>query len=103
MNAVLKPVKESTELERVVAAAVKEALDKRLPRLAGVGLVPPRYVLLEVAELLIGYTVKAMHHKINDGVWLENKVWRKAPDGRRLVDLRGFEEWVEAGRPGDES
>lgn len=70
--------------------------------IARIGLAPPRYVLLEVAELLTGYTVKAMNHKIDDGIWLEGKVWRRSPDGRRLLDLRGFERWVEAGRPGDD-
>lgn len=88
-------------LEAIVTAAVREALDRRLPRLAAVGLVPPRYVQLSVAELLTGYTEKAMQSKIDTGVWLEGQVWRRAPDGRRLIDLKGFEYWVEGGRPGE--
>jgi hypothetical protein len=101
MSAVLKELPLSGQLQQHIAAAIKEAIDKRIPTLAAVGLVPPRYVRLEVAELLTGYTVSAMNHKIADGVWLEGKVWRQAPDGRRLLDLRGFEEWVEQGRPGE--
>lgn len=68
---------------------------------APIGLAPARYVTLKHAELLTGYGVKAMEHKIASGVWLEGKVWRRAPDGRRLVDMRGYEDWVEQGRPGD--
>ena len=88
-------------LEAIIAAAVREALDKRLPTLASVGLVPPRYVQLHVAELLTGYTEKAINGKIDNGIWVEGKVWRRAPDGRRLIDLRGYEIWVEGGRPGE--
>lgn len=88
-------------LHAVIAAAVQEALNKRLPTLASVGLVPPRYVQLRVAELLTGYTEKAMNAKIDEGIWREGKEWRRAPDGRRLVDLQGYERWVEGGRPGE--
>jgi hypothetical protein len=43
-------------LEAIIAAAVKEAIDRRMPTLAAVGLVPPRYVLPPIAALLTGYT-----------------------------------------------
>jgi hypothetical protein len=95
------PRPRAPSLEETIAAAVKEAIDKRMPPLAAVGLVPPRYVQLRVAELLTGYSEKALASKIDDGVWTEGKEWRRAPDGRRLVDLRGFEAWVESGRPGE--
>jgi hypothetical protein len=51
--------------------------------------VPTRYVLLPLAALVTGYTVKAMEKKIERGDWLEGKVWRRAPDGRILIDLLG--------------
>lgn len=57
--------------------------------------VPGRYVLLSLASLVTGYTVKAMERKIERGDWVENKVWRRAPDGRILIDLVGYEKWVE--------
>ena len=44
---------------------------------------------------LSGYTEKAVRGKIAEGVWLQDIVWRKAPDGRILVSLRGYEEWAE--------
>jgi hypothetical protein len=58
-------------------------------------LVPTRYVLLPIAALVTGYTVKAMERKIERGDWIEGKVWRRAPDGRILVDLVGYQKWVE--------
>ena len=42
-----------------------------------------------------GYTDAAVRGKIRDGVWLEGRVWRRAPDGHVLIDVRGYEEWVE--------
>jgi len=54
-----------------------------------------RYVLLNVASQTTGYTVKAMQRKIERGDWIEGKLWRHAPDGRILIDLLGFQKWVE--------
>ena len=58
-------------------------------------LAPARYVLLPLANLITGYSVKAMERKIERGDWVEGKVWRRAPDGRILVDLMGYQKWVE--------
>jgi hypothetical protein len=55
-----------------------------------------RYVLLNIAAQMTGYTVKAMERKIERGDWIEGKVWRRAPDGRIFVDLIGFQKWVES-------
>lgn len=41
-----------------------------------------------------GYTEKAVRRKIESGVWLEGVVWVKAPDGRILIDVEGYESWV---------
>jgi hypothetical protein len=59
-------------------------------------LAPARYVLLPLANLITGYSVKAMERKIERGDWIEGKVWRRAPDGRILVDLVGYQKWVES-------
>jgi hypothetical protein len=56
---------------------------------------PARYVLLPLANIITGYSVKAMERKIERGDWVEGKVWRRAPDGRILVDLVGYQKWVE--------
>jgi hypothetical protein len=58
--------------------------------------VPSRYVLLPLANIVTGYSVKAMERKIERGDWIEGKVWRHAPDGRILIDLVGYQRWVES-------
>ena len=54
-----------------------------------------RYVLPAKFEELTGYTVKAQERKIEDGVWREGHEYKKAPDGRILINLEGFHQWVE--------
>jgi hypothetical protein len=54
---------------------------------------PSRFVRPELAALITGYSLRAIERKIDDGVWLEGEVWIKAPDGRRLIDMRGYERW----------
>jgi len=56
---------------------------------------PSRYVLLPLATQITGYTVKAMERKIERGDWIEGKVWKRAPDGRVLIDMEGYARWVE--------
>jgi hypothetical protein len=43
-----------------------------------------------------GYTEAAIRAKMSDGTWAENLVWRHAPDRRVLIDVRGYETWVES-------
>jgi hypothetical protein len=60
-----------------------------------------RYVKLPRFEHLTGYTEKAVRRKIEEGHWLEGREFRRAPDGHILVDLTGYEKWVEhQQRPG---
>jgi hypothetical protein len=54
-----------------------------------------RYVLIPKFSELTGYTPKAVERKIAEGVWLEGREYRRAPDNRILVDLEGFTRWVE--------
>lgn len=56
---------------------------------------PARFVTLTVAEMLTGYSAKAIERKIERGDWAEGKQYRRAPDGRLLVDMKGYERWVE--------
>jgi hypothetical protein len=56
---------------------------------------PARYVLLPLANMVTGYTVKAMERKIERGDWPEGKLWKRAPDGRILIDIMGYQRWVE--------
>lgn len=54
-----------------------------------------RYVRLPLFERLTGYTQKAVRRKIEEGVWLEGKQYRRAPDGHIIIDMDGYEKWVE--------
>ena len=55
------------------------------------------YVTIKKFSELSGYTEDAIRTKIRDGVWLEGKVWIKAPDERNLIILEGYHKWVEMG------
>lgn len=56
---------------------------------------PARYVLLPLASAITGYTVKAMERKIERGDWVEGRVYKRAPDGHILLDMLGYQTWVE--------
>lgn len=56
------------------------------------------FVVLSKAAELTGYTVKAIEHKIDNGQWVEGREWVKAPDGRRMVSMKGYEQWVMRGK-----
>jgi hypothetical protein len=60
-----------------------------------------RYVTIEKFSELTGYTPQAVYDKRRNGVWLDGSVVIKAPDGRLLVDLEGYEQWVETALAGD--
>ena len=57
---------------------------------------PARFVTISLAEALTGYTKDAIETKIARGVWIEGREYRRAPDGRILIDMRGYEKWVES-------
>lgn len=59
-------------------------------------LAPARFVTIELAALLTGFSPSAIRTKIARGVWLEDRQWIKR-DGRVLIDMRGYESWVELG------
>lgn len=58
---------------------------------------PVKFVTIGKASELLGYSKGAIHAKIDNGVWLEGVHWTRAPDGRRLIDLGGIEQWAEGG------
>jgi len=43
-----------------------------------------------------GYTVKAVRRKIEDGVWIEGKHYRRSPDGRIHINVIEYVKWVES-------
>lgn len=58
----------------------------------------PRHVTIERFADLTGYTPDAVRSKIKRGDWLESYEWIKAPDGRVLMDLEGYERWATGSR-----
>lgn len=57
-----------------------------------------RYVTVEKFAVESGYTEQAIRTKMSRGVWIEGRHWRRAPDGKPLIDTTGVEAWVE-GQP----
>ena len=52
--------------------------------------VPIRYVTIQRFTEESGYTENAIRTKIRDGIWRYERVWVKAPDGRNLIDVEGY-------------
>ena len=57
-------------------------------------LCPARMVVISLAARVTGLTVRAINGKIDDGHWIEGKEWHRGPDGRRYIDLEGYNSWV---------
>lgn len=55
-----------------------------------------KWVTIKRFAELTGYTEDAIRSKIKRGDWLEGHVWKKADDGRILISVEGFNQWVEA-------
>lgn len=56
---------------------------------------PIRYITLARYSELTGKTTGALHKKIERGVWVEGKQYRRDEEGRIWVDIRGADRWVE--------
>ena len=54
-----------------------------------------RYVLIKQFCSITGYTDKAVRRKIQEGVWIEGREYRRAPDGHIMMDWEGYKRWVE--------
>lgn len=54
-----------------------------------------RYVLIPRFCAITGYTEKAVRRKMQSGVWLEGREWKKAPDGHVMINMEAYERWVE--------
>lgn len=59
-----------------------------------VKVLPARFVTIELAAVLTGFSPSAIRTKIARGVWVEGREWVHAPDNRVLVDMKGFEAWA---------
>lgn len=56
---------------------------------------PAGYVTIGLAATVTGYAEGAIRKKIERGIWVEGREWRRAPDGRVLISLAGYTKWVE--------
>ena len=54
-----------------------------------------RYMTIAKFAAESGYSEAAIRSKIRDGIWRQNLEWRRAPDGRILIDVEGYQRWVE--------
>ena len=53
-----------------------------------------KYALIPLFASVTGYSEKACRRKIEDGVWVEGKHYRRAPDGRIHIDMPAYYDWV---------
>lgn len=70
-------------------------LAKSFERQVNVADIPPQWILIPLFASLTGYSEKAVRRKIEDGVWLSGKHFKKAPDGRITMNLQEYYKWVE--------
>ena len=54
-----------------------------------------KYILIPKFCELTGYTEKAVRHKINDGVWLQDIHYSRAGDRRIKINLEAYNKWAE--------
>jgi hypothetical protein len=59
------------------------------------GAIHVTWVLIPLFCTLTGYSDKAVRRKIEDGIWLQGKHFRKAPDGRITMSMPAYYQWVE--------
>ncbi|MCD2165575.1 excisionase [Comamonas koreensis] len=53
-----------------------------------------RFVTVELASAMTGLSAAAIRKRIERGVWLQDKEWRRGPDDRVWIDTKGIEAWV---------
>ncbi|MEH6729277.1 MAG: hypothetical protein V7726_01650 [Pseudoalteromonas distincta] len=52
------------------------------------------WVTLNAMAKVTGYTVAALRSKIKRGQLFEEKHWRRAQDGRLLIHVENFNDWL---------
>ena len=53
-----------------------------------------RFLTVELFSAMTGLSPGAVRKRIERGVYLEGKQFRRAPDGRVWMDTKGHEQWV---------
>ena len=57
-----------------------------------------KYMLIAKFAEITGYTRRAIETKIQNGVWIEGKHYRRAPDGHITMCLTEYNKWVESSK-----
>jgi hypothetical protein len=57
---------------------------------------PARYVTIKSAAAAMGLSEGAIRKRIERGIWLRDKHYRRAPDGHLYIDLKAIEAWIES-------
>lgn len=53
-----------------------------------------RFVTIKLCATMTGLTPAAVEKRIERGLWVENREWRRGRDGRIWIDTKGIEAWV---------
>lgn len=56
---------------------------------------PADYMTIKGAAAALGMTELAIRKRIERGVWVEGREWRRSPDGRLWISMKGVKAWVE--------
>lgn len=57
---------------------------------------PARFMTVDAFSAISGYTGAAIRSKKAEGIWREGKEYVIAPDGRILIDVEGYNKWVQS-------
>jgi len=57
----------------------------------------PKWVRAKIIVAIFGYSQDAIAKKRQQGIWLEGKVWRKAPDNTLMYSPDAIDNWIENG------
>jgi hypothetical protein len=53
-----------------------------------------RFVTIELYAVMSGLSEGAIRKRLERGIWVEGKQFRRAADGRVWIDTEGVEAWV---------
>lgn len=60
-----------------------------------INVAPARFVTIALASVITGLSAGAIRTKIARSIWLEGREFVRAPDGHLMIDLQGYEAWVQ--------
>lgn len=95
--AVQEQAQEAPDAAKATAPAPAPAPAPAVQAVPPIVVVSSRYVLIPVAAAMTGLSVKAIERKIERGVWIEGKHFRRR-DGGNYIDMEAYKRWVEEGK-----